>query len=142
MDGSRRAPNPLLISRRESFLTHSTMFPTAYRYVLPGTARPSASSFLGYSMSAEKKTSNGAPFSICERKFPEDPVLTRTVQPVAFSKLAVISFIAYIRSAAADTVTVPQGFCANCDAGAASAAALVKSGAARARQASATDNVL
>ena len=45
-------------------------------------------------MSAEKKTSKGAPFSICERKFPEDPVLTRTLQPVAFSKFAAISFIA------------------------------------------------
>src|SRR5258705_10977274 len=110
MDGLRRPPNPLLISRRESFLTHSTIFPTAYRYVPPGTARPSASSFLGYSMSAEKKTSKGAPFSICERKFPEDPALTRTVQPVAFSKLAVISFIMYIRSAAPANVTVPQGF--------------------------------
>src|SRR3977135_1153241 len=133
MDGSRRAPNPLLISRRESFLTHSAIFPTANGYVLPGAARPSASSFLGYSMSAEKKTSKGAPFSICERKFPEDPVLTRTVQPVAFSKLAVLSFITYISSPAAATVTVPQGFCANCDADAGSAALLVKSGAAHAR---------
>src|SRR6267143_367425 len=142
MDGSRRAANPLLISRRESFLTHRTIFPTAYRYTLPGAARPSASSFLGYSMSAEKKTSKGAPFSICERKFPEDPVLTRTAQPVAFSKLAVISFIAYIKSAAAATVTVPQGFCENCDAEAGSAAALIKSGAAHARPASVTHNVL
>src|SRR5467141_69339 len=142
MAGSRRAASPLLTSRRESFLTHSTIFPTAYRYVLPGTARPSASSFLGYSMSAEKKTSKGAPFSACERKFPEDPVLTRTAQPVAFSKLAVISFLAYIRSAAAATVTVPQGFCANCGAEAGSAPWLVKSGAAHARPASVTDNVL
>src|SRR6266404_9751447 len=142
MDGSRSAVSPLVTSRRESFLTHSTIFPTAYRYVLPGTARPSASSFLGYSMSAEKKTSKGAPFSICERKFPEDPALTRTVQPVAFSKLAVISFIVYIRSAAAAIVTVPQGFSENRDAEAGSAAALIKSGAAHARPASVTDNVL
>src|SRR5258707_11303897 len=62
-------------------------------------------------MSAEKKTSNGAPFSICERKFPEDPVVTRTVQPVAFWKFATISLIASVRSAAAATVIVPQGFC-------------------------------
>src|SRR5258705_13187531 len=110
MDGSRRAARPFVTSRRESFLTHNTIFPTAYKCVLPGTARPSASSFLGYSMSAEKKTSKGAPFSICERKFPEDPVLTRTAQPAAFSKLAVISFIMYIRSAAPANVTVPQGF--------------------------------
>src|SRR6202049_2928241 len=116
MDGSRRTARPLLISRRESFLTHRTIFPTAYRYVLPGTASSSASSFFGCSMSAEKKTSNGAPFSICERKFPEDPVLTRTAQPDAFSKLAAISFIAYIRSAAAATATVPHGFRAACDA--------------------------
>src|SRR5580692_3073880 len=67
-------------------------------------------------MSAEKKTSNGAPFSICERKFPEEPVLTRTVQPVAFSKLAAISFIASVRSDAAATVTVPHDFCAACEA--------------------------
>src|ERR1700676_406513 len=65
-------------------------------------------------MSAEKKTSKGAPFSICERKFPEDPVLTRTAQPVDFSKFAAISFIAYIRSAAAATVTVPHSFFATC----------------------------
>ena len=65
-------------------------------------------------MSAEKKTSNGAPFSICERKFPEDPVLTRTLQPVAFSKFAAISFIANVRSDAAATVTVPHGFCMAC----------------------------
>src|SRR5260370_27921678 len=65
-------------------------------------------------MSAEKKTSNGAPFSICEKKFPEDPVLTRTMQAVAFSKFPAISFIAYIRSAAAATVTVPHDFGAAC----------------------------
>src|SRR6266853_4590539 len=114
MDGSRRTARPFVTSRRESFLTHNTIFPTAYRYVLPGTARPSTSSFLGYSMSAEKKTSKGAPFSICERKFPEDPVLTRTVQPVAFWKFATISLIASVRSAAAATVIVPQDFCRAC----------------------------
>src|ERR1700687_1679344 len=113
-EGSRSAASPLLTSRRESFLTHSTIFPTAYRYVLPGAASPSASSFFGYSMSAEKNTSNGAPFSIWERKFPDDPVLTRTWQPVAFSKFAAISFFTYFRSAAAATVTVPHGFCKSC----------------------------
>src|SRR6266853_1332879 len=126
MDGSRSTPSPLLISRRESFLTHSTIFPTAYGYALPGTASPSASSFLGYSMSAEKNTSKGAPFSISERKFPDDPVLTRSVQPAAFSKFAVISFIANIRSAAAATVTVPHGFGAACGAEVESAALVVK----------------
>src|ERR1039458_3623798 len=96
-------------------------------------------------MSAEKKTSKGAPLSICERKFPEDPVLTRTRQPVAFSKFAAISFIANVRSDAAATVTMPHGFRAACDAGAGFAALAMKSparsGAAHARPANAIDNI-
>src|ERR1019366_2445773 len=95
-------------------------------------------------MSAEKKTSKGAPFSICERKFPEDPVLTRTLQPVAFSKFAAISFTANIASDAAATVTMPHDFRAACDARAALAALAVKtpasSGAAHARPANAIDH--
>src|SRR6478672_7060742 len=74
-------------------------------------------------MSAEKNTSNGAPFSICVRKFPEDPELTRTVQPLILSKFAAISFMAKVRSDAAATVTVPQALCGVCDVAVATTAA-------------------
>src|SRR5919108_237599 len=37
-------------------------------------------------MSAERKTSNGAPFWICAKKLPDDPNVTRTRRPVACSK--------------------------------------------------------
>jgi len=36
-------------------------------------------------MSAERNRSNGAPFWICVKKFPEEPKVRRTGWPVAFS---------------------------------------------------------
>ncbi len=53
-------------------------------------------------------------------------MLTRTMQAVAFSKFPAISFIAYIRSAAAATVTVPHDFGAACGGEVESAAFAVK----------------
>jgi hypothetical protein len=42
------------------------------------------SSFSGFSASADRKTSNGAPFSICATNFPEEPNDSLALCPVAF----------------------------------------------------------
>ena len=53
--------------------TQATMRPSAYRRVESGAAMPASSTCSGYAMSAEKNTSNGAPWLICARKLPDDP---------------------------------------------------------------------
>ena len=56
-------------------------------------------------MSADRKTSKGAPFEICVANFPDDPSDKRTLLPVVFSKSAMVSFMAKLKSDAAATVT-------------------------------------
>src|SRR5438445_4901887 len=55
-------------------------------------------------MSAERNTSNGAPFWICVKKFPDEPKVSRTCCPVSFSNRDTISGRADCRSEAAATV--------------------------------------
>src|SRR5712691_2787587 len=52
-------------------------------------------------MSAEKNRSKGAPFCICEKKFPLDPYVTFTFVPACLSNCAHNSPIANFKSAAA-----------------------------------------
>src|SRR6266481_3497238 len=52
-------------------------------------------------MSADRNTSNGAPFEIWAAKVPDDPRDNRTLLPVCASKVPMISFTAKPRSDAA-----------------------------------------
>src|SRR5215813_5908817 len=56
-------------------------------------------------MSADRKTSKGAPFEIWAANVPEDPSDNRTLLPVSRSKSVMISFTANPRSDAAATTT-------------------------------------
>src|SRR3984893_11439327 len=80
-----------------------TMRPTAYSRKVPGSANPAASSFFGYSESAEKNRSKGAPFSIWVRKLPLDPYVRSNFDALAFSNWAANSAMANFKSAAAAT---------------------------------------
>src|SRR6266705_1034664 len=101
---SNRVFHPCLVtSTFESAGVQIAIRPTAYSYSVPGSARPAASSFCGYSMSAEKNRSKGAPFCICEKKFPLDPYVTFTFVPACLSNCADNSPIANFKSAAAAT---------------------------------------
>src|SRR5260370_38208346 len=67
---SRRAFHPCLAtSTFASASIQITIRPIAYSYRVPGSASPAASSLFGYSMSAEKNRSKGAPFCICGNFF-------------------------------------------------------------------------
>ena len=66
------------------------------------SARPAPANVAGYPWSAERKTSKGAPLSICEKKFPDDPYTASTRTPAcSCSTAAMISGSEYRRLAAA-----------------------------------------
>src|SRR5712691_2785372 len=60
-------------------------------------------------MSAEKKTSKGAPFLICAKKFPDDPNDAVTLTPVSRSNRLVSSGNTACRSEAAATASGGRG---------------------------------
>src|SRR5262249_30866574 len=71
---------------------------------LPLTPCPCSISLRGKSMSAERKTSNGALLESCEKKFPEEPYVGTTwIAGVPFSNAATTSARANFRSEAAAT---------------------------------------
>jgi len=138
MDGSRRAEVPCEI-QAESFLPTIRSFqPRTDMCFL--ARRGLRFEFLGYSIRGEKKNIKGRAIFDLRKKFRRIP---RSREPCnqSLSQNWRDFILVYIRSRGGNCDRA-QGFSEIVDAETGSVASLVKSGAAHARQASVTDNVL
>src|SRR5215469_13954836 len=78
-----------------------TIRPSAYSTIVPGSAKPAVSNLFGYSISAEKKRSNGAPLLIWAKKLPLELLVTSIFVPVLSPNSLDSSGITNFKSAAA-----------------------------------------